>query len=216
MKIRSLLVIALLLLQFFMVRAVSYNDQTATEQERSAIQNIPVSIGTWKGTDHSLSPEIYDILETRSIIHRSYVNNEGNTIFLSIVYYAETKVDFHAPEGCLGGKGIRITKSPVDLLLTKEDGNTYSLSANKLIQQEGSQGSTDLVYYFYKSGPFAGRSYIRLRMNLILNKFRDARKSGSLIRISTGIETDGDTENEGPAFVIDFLNHLQPYIIKYL
>ena len=173
-------------------------------------------MGTWKGTDHSLSPNIYDILETRSIIHRFYVNNEGKTIFLSIVYYAETKVDFHAPEGCFGGKGIRVTKSPVDLLLINEDGTTYPLSANKLIQREGSNGSTDMVYYFYKSGPFTGRSYIKLRMNLILNKFRDARKSGSLIRISTSIGLDGDAENEGSALIIDFLNHLQPYIVKYL
>lgn len=216
MKNRCLGVIVLLLMQFFVVRAVSFDDRTGPDQGVSIVQNIPMMVGNWKGTDHPLDPVVYDILETRSIIHRSYVNDNGKSVFLSIVYYAETKVDFHAPEGCLGGQGIKTTKSPVEIHVTNADGTPQTLTVNKLIQQEIGFNNTDLVYYFYKSGPFMGRSYIKLRLNLILNKFRDAKKSGSLIRVSTRIHPDSDQTDGGEVVLAEFINQLQPFLLRYL
>lgn len=211
MKNRYLWLIIILFLQVLAVRAVSYDSQVSAEQGLEAISKIPHNFGDWKGTDYPLDPQIYDILETRSIIHRSYENSAGQKVFLSIVYYAETKVDFHAPEACLGGQGVKTLKSPDTVLIDKLK---TILTVSKLVQQS-EHGKNDLVYYFFKAGPFMGRSYLKLRLNLVLNKFGNESKSGSLIRVSTEMHNTLDDRQES-ALLKEFINQINPYITGYL
>ena len=84
----------------------SYDRYHKTGQAIDAIRNVPLKIEGWVGMDLPLEERVYRILETKSIIHRRYISN-NQTIFLSLVYYPETKVDFHSPEGCLGGKVLK-------------------------------------------------------------------------------------------------------------
>jgi len=156
---------------------------------------------------------IYDILETKAILHRSYRNNLGKEVFLSLVYYGETKVDFHAPEGCLGGQGVKTKKTPAIIRIKNDSGDRIPLKINKIIQILNS--SKTLVYYFYKTGDFVGRNYIILRLNLILNKFKGTKKSGSLIRVSMplSVEDNGKTSHNE---LESFINSLLPYLRKFL
>lgn len=211
MKNKYLWLILLLLLQVLAVRAVSYDEQVSADQGLKAVSKIPHVLGDWKGTDYPLDQRVYDILETRSIIHRSYENSKGQNVFLSIVYYAETKVDFHAPESCLGGQGVK-TEKTADILFV--DKLKSKLNVSRLIQKNDG-GTEDLVYYFFKSGPFMGRSYLKLRMNLIMNKFSKRPKSGSLIRVSTAIK-NGMEEKESEKILKDFINIISPSIQRYL
>jgi EpsI family protein len=213
MKNRYLWVIFLLLLLVLAVRAVSYDGEVSATEGLEAVSKIPHSFNGWQGTDYPLDPSVYDILETRSIIHRSYENSNSQKVFLSIVYYAETKVDFHAPEACLGGQGFKTTKSP-DEVLINETGAETVLTVSKLVREKG-PGDNELVYYFYKAGPFMGRSYLKLRLNLILNKFKDIPRSGSLIRVSTSIKNSLDDSLE-KILLKKFINDLNPYIIRFL
>jgi len=59
-----------------------------------------------------------------------------------------------------------------------------------------------------------GENYIKLRLNLAINKFSNNEKSGSLIRISTPIQMS-DTQ-EASKILLDFTQELYPYLIKYL
>ena len=126
MKNRYLWLILLLVLQVLAVRSVSYDTYVTAAEGLEAVSKIPHSFADWRGTDYPLDPSVYDILETRSIIHRSYENSNGQKVFLSIVYYAETKVDFHAPEACLGGQGFKTTKSPDEVLINETGSDTVS------------------------------------------------------------------------------------------
>lgn len=211
MKNRYLWLIVILFLQVLAVRAVSYDSQVSAKQGLEAVSKIPHRFGDWIGTDYPLDPQIYKILETRSIIHRSYKNSAGQKVFLSIVYYAETKVDFHAPEACLGGQGIKTTKTADSVLIDKLKSK---LTLSKLVQKSD-QGKHDLVYYFFKAGPFMGRSYLKLRLNLVLNKFGNTSKSGSLIRVSTEMDNGLDDHKESALLKV-FINQLNPYIVRYL
>jgi EpsI family protein len=211
MKNKYLWLVVLLCAQIFAVRAVSYDAQVTAEQGLAAVSKIPHTFADWKGTDYPLEPRIYDILETRSIIHRSYENSVGKKVFLSIVYYAETKVNFHAPESCLGGQGINTLKVPDSVFIDKLK---TMLTVSKLVQQN-KQGKSDLVYYFFKAGPFMGRSFLKLRLNLVINKFKDIPKSGSLIRVSTQMDNNLNQDQASDLLKV-FINDLNPYIIKYL
>ena len=208
---RYMLVIIALIISVYLVNLLSYNMYHKTEAGKGAIDKIPLKFNKWKGENIYLDKRVYKILQTKSIIHREYVSSEGDNIFLSIVYYPETKVDFHSPEGCLSGKGVTIKQSEREVILnTKKE--MYKFKVNKLVRDQEDQKS--VIYYFYKTGNFIGPSYIKLRFKIALNKFLSQEKSGSLIRISIPL-TEQSPKNAEAKLKI-FLEAILPYIITYL
>ena len=210
MKNRYLLVIAVMLLTSVLVKFFGYDPYHKADAGIKAISNIPLTIGEWKGRDVYLDARVYEILETKSIINRRYISN-NQRVFLSIVYYPETKVSFHPPEACLGSHGIALTKSVKSLNLREGEKN-INLKMNQLIYNK--QGDEELVYYFYKAGEFLGQNYIRLKLNLAMNKFFNKNRSGSLIRVSTPIASKD--HRHASAILVNFIQDLYPYLIKYL
>lgn len=200
-----------MLIASVLVNFLTYDTYHKAGAGIETIASIPLELGRWQGKDVPLEKLVYEILETRSIINRIYRTENGQEVFLSIVYYPDTKVDFHAPEGCLGGQGIELEKSSTTITLINNS-KTVKINLNQLIWQQGSR--ENLVYYFYKAGKFVGQSYIKLRLSLAKNKFTNKTKSGSLIRVSTPIPT-GDTQ-KASNILIDFTEQLYPVLIKYL
>ncbi len=208
---RYIVLIAVMLLASVLVNFLTYDTYHKAEVGIETIASIPLELGRWQGKDVPLEKLVYEILETRSIINRVYHTETGQEVFLSIVYYPDTKVDFHAPEGCLGGQGIELEKSSATITLINNS-KTVEINLNKLVWQKGNR--ENLVYYFYKTGEFLGQSYIKLRLNLATNKFTNKARSGSLIRISTPIPI-GDTQ-KASNILVDFVEQLYPSLIKYL
>jgi EpsI family protein len=211
MKGRYLTVMVLLVLAAVTARFVGYDTYNNPEQGISAIAQIPLHFGQWQGKDLPLEEKIYEVLETRSIIHRSYSSPSGESVFLSIVYYTETKVDFHAPEGCLAGQGVQVTKEEKVISLHPE-GREIQLGLNQLVRRE--EGTDTLVYYFYKAGKFLGQNYVRLRFNLVVNKLTSEEKSGSLIRVTAPIAPGPDGEEKAAATLRNFLEGVYPYLLR--
>lgn len=207
MKARYVTVVVLLLITAFIVRQVSYDTYNNPEEGISAIAHIPMQLGQWHGTDLPLEENIYEILETRSIIHRSYSSSSGANVFLSIVYYTETKVDFHAPEACLGGQGLRVNKEEKTILVRQSE-KEIPIRLNQLLRK--GDGPDTLIWYFYKAGDFLGEDYIKLRLNLAFNKLANNAKSGALIRISTPIPSDPDGEVKASSTLRGFLEEILP------
>lgn len=192
------------------VNFLSYDPFGRMEDGLEAISRIPHTIGDWKGKDLPLDSSIYEILETKAIIHRNYILN-NSTILLSIVYYPQTKVDFHGPEACLGGQGIKTRSISKKINLGTGD-RMVSLDINEMAWEKGNEKS--LVYYFYKAGAFVGSSYIKLRFALAINKFASTEKSGALIRVS--IPVYSSEYNRAEAVLQGFMRDLYPYIMKAL
>ncbi|OPL11558.1 MAG: hypothetical protein AVO38_15795 [delta proteobacterium ML8_D] len=200
-----------MLLTSVLVHFLSYDKYYEAEAGIRAVKNIPLEFGQWQGKDITLDERIYKILETRSIINRAYRGKNGQEVLLSIVYYPETKVDFHSPEGCLAGRGIQISKSAQTINLTYNK-NKVKINLNRLIRQHG--GSNELIYYFYKAGDFFGKNYIRMRLNLALNKFGRKERNGSLIRVSSPVF--GKDYKSASIILTGFIEDLYPYLYKYL
>ena len=210
-KNRYLILIALMLFSSVVVSVLNYDTDNKAEASMQTIEKIPLNLGKWNGIDVSLEENIYEILETKSIIHRTYHKEKGKKVFLSIVYYPETKVDFHAPESCLAGQGIQISKTGKTIYITHK-GRKVKISLNQLVRK--TNNSNELIYYFYKAGDFLGKSYIKLRFALAMNKFSTKEKSGALIRISTpALNNDYQPASEN---LISFIAELYPSLIKYL
>jgi len=209
-KIRYVVLLAILFTTAGVVNFLSYDTFYEADAAVKTINKIPLKLGEWQGRDVPLDKRVYDILETKAIINRGYVSN-GKSVFLSLVYYPETKVDFHAPEGCLAGRGVQISKSPRSILIYY-NGKRVNIALNQLVRRHN--GVDELYFYFYKAGSFVGKSYIKLRFNLALNKFKSKSRSGSLIRVSTPV-VDGNYQAASKTLT-NFIQSLYPYLIKYL
>ena len=197
-----ILVLTALLISFF-----SYGAYNESETGMRAINKLPLEFGKWHGKDALLENRVYEILETKSIIHRTYRSESGKNVFLSIVYYPETKVDLHTPETCLGGKGILVDKTKKTISFTKNNQLTR-LHLNQLVRKE--KNHEELIYYFYKAGRFMGESYIKLRFSLAMNKFVNQGKSGALIRVSTPVSAEDIQKSS--VILVDFIAELYPYL----
>ena len=109
--IRYSITVFLILLTSILIKNSNDEIYSYTNKGLNDISKIPLNIHPWVGKDVFLEERVYRILETESIIHRNYSTSQGSKIFLSIVHYPEIKVDFHTPEGCLGGQGIKVSKT---------------------------------------------------------------------------------------------------------
>ena len=210
LKTRYIIVTIIIAAIAGLVNFIQYDTHYKYEDAIQTISKIPIELGMWQGTDVFLPENVYDILETRAIIHRSY-EFENQRVFLSLVYYPETKVDFHAPEACLGGRGKKIRKTSKSIAFTT-GGEKISLDLNQLVYDDGLH--EELVYYFYKAGSFMGKSYIHLRLKLAANKLSGNGSAGALIRVSTPDKTMGSTIT--PDRLKGFIRDLYPYLAKYL
>ncbi len=181
------------------------------EKGLSDIGQIPLHLGQWWGYDVPLEERVYNILETKAIMHRRYASIQGQEVFLSVVHYPETKVDFHAPEGCLGGRGIAVSKSEKSILVQDAD-KQHAIKVNRLIQSAGND--KQLIYYFYKTGNYVGSSYIRLRFRLVLNNLWHQDRSASLVRFSTPVSQD-DFQGASQR-LLHFMQDIYPYMTTHL
>ncbi len=211
LKFRYLIVILLLVITIFLINSLQYNSSQDDEIGFANLQSIPMQIGKWKGKDLSLDETIYDILETRAIIHRSFISYNGDNVFLSIVHYSDTKVDFHAPEACLGGRGESTTKA-TKMITLYSGAQQRTLDIAEIIATRST--GRHLTYYFFKSGKFLGSNYIKMRLSIAANKLANNDTKGSLIRISTILMQENEIAAE--LLLFDFLEDLLPYVQQSL
>lgn len=206
-KTRYLLTVLLIAITTIVVNQLRYDSKYDDTAAVEAINKIPLQIGSWEGHDVRLEKRIYKILDTNAIVHRTYLSKNGAVIFLSIVHYADTKVNFHTPEGCLGGSGIKAGKKVKTISLSTIYGK-QNVDIAEIVTDNN--GFKTLVYYFYKVGDFTGQNYIQMRMNVAANKLTKGNSSGSLIRISTPIKSEYPADPQ--TILLNFLSEFFPVI----
>ncbi len=208
LKLRYFIAAILLAVTATVVTALQHDSSQDETAGLAKLQQIPMQIGKWRGQDLPLDESVYEILETRAIIHRNYTDDQGNTVLLSIVHYHDTKVDFHAPEACLGGRGERTSKK-VKRLALRINNQLFPLEVAEIVASNPNNQS--LSYYFYKAGTFMGQNYIKMRLNLAKNSLFHGDKSGSLIRFSGYFDND-DNQQKVEKLLKSFIQEIIPVI----
>ncbi len=212
LKLRYLIVILLLGATATVVEDLQYESLRDDNSDLSDLQEIPLHIGEWwQGRDFPLEEMVYEILETKAIIHRSFTGSDGKNVFLSVVHYSDTKVDFHAPEACLGGRGLKTEKTNKQISLLSNE-QRITLDVAEIVTTKANGKS--LTYYFYKSGKFTGSNYIKMRLSIAVNKLSSDDTRGSLVRIST--EFNPNSKAEAESLLTDFLQDFFPYVQQIL
>lgn len=173
------------------------------------IFKLPLKIGLWEGKDIPMDNEIYQALQTRSVILREYSNPGGDGIVLTIVYYSGNRVELHLPERCSVGQGSDIIeRSKEDVII---DSNTGAITANKLMVKI--PGGKQVILYYFQDGNFLTPSYFALRLHMISNKLHGKPNSGALIKFSAFIKNNADETTD---ILKQFIKEISNLLSKYL
>jgi EpsI family protein len=174
--------------------------------ENKRFYDFPMLIGQWHGQEIPMGDYVYKSLETKYALLRNYVSsNERLPVNLSIVWFDDKNIAFHAPEACLGGVGnyVKIkTTTPISL--------DRQYNVGKLIVEQN--GMRQIVLYFYDEDGFITMSQSALRLRVLLKRFQFKRSSVSFIRLMI---PENDNEAEAMHVLQEFVKTLYPFIPYY-
>lgn len=173
------------------------------------LEKIPSAINTWIAKEIPVEKRIKDILQTPSVIIKKYTNPEGESIFLTIVYYQANRVEFHSPERCSVGQGSFIAEADsVEIFDRKGDKFT---NANKLLVKSAKK--SEIIVYYFESGNFVTNSYFKLKLHMFMNKLKKQSNNGALVKFSSPVTNEPKVTLET---VKQFISEVGPLLCQYL
>lgn len=173
------------------------------------LKKIPMQVGEWRAKDIPVESNIFRILETPLVLIREYTNSRGESLFLTIVYYQNNRVELHLPERCSVGHGSYIDKTGKEIISTGTTVNT--ITVNKFLVK-GKEGREVTLYYF-ESDKFITASYLSLRLRMIINKIKGKPNSGGLVKFSAVVKYSPDETIE---MLKNFISQISPLLSEYL
>jgi EpsI family protein len=183
--------------------------QEYIQKDTVDIRGFPMEINGWKGEEIPISENDYAILETHNVFARNYTSPSGQTVMLYIAYSQTNRKVVHPPEICYVGGGNLILSKNVDTVRVGKK----NLDVNKLYLEQGDLDQ--MLYYWFKAGPFFTASYVQQQINTVFNTLRGRKDGSALIRISAVVK-DKNTkaaERDIQAFIHAILPSTHQYII---
>ena len=174
--------------------------------ENKKFFQFPLTIGDWRGREIPMSDYVYRGIETPYLFLRDYTSPRyPGPVNLSIVWFDDTNIAFHAPEACLGGVSDTVrSEGKVRIRLDKE----YEI--NRFITNLG--GTDYLVIYFFDVDGYITTSQTALRLRVLQKRLLFKRASTSFIRIMAPVGTDEEKTLES---LKSFLREIYPLIPDY-
>lgn len=190
---RYVIVSILLLITGFLTFGAYSNKNYSSELYT---QNIPVIIGEWNGHDLPISEDTFEVLETRDVFMRMYINPNGEKALFTVVFSKDNRKIAHPPEVCFAGGGWERTGRYIQPVQVGDK----KLDFNALILQNGR--NKQVVLYLYKAGDKFTSNYYSQQFNIMMNGMLRKDTSSALIRISSF--TSKDDVEEVVAFLSKF------------
>ncbi len=179
---RFLVVLVLLIIASFFSLNL-YFEQKDTRDSLD-IRNFPYTIGEWQGKDLEVTEKEYDILGTRNLVSREYINSSSEKIYLFIIYSETNRMAFHPPEVCMMGGGTKI----VDKRSVLINSSGYNFSVNKLyIQKDKYRG---MALYCYKAGNLYTDNFYLQQALFALNQLSEKHRGGATVRVSMSMDKE--------------------------
>ncbi|MFH0731627.1 MAG: exosortase C-terminal domain/associated protein EpsI [Candidatus Omnitrophota bacterium] len=163
------------------------------------IHTFPYKLGEWEGKDIKIEERDYEILETRNLIFREYINPSNEKIWAFIIYSETNRSVFHPPEVCMIGSGLKI----LDKKSEEMSFDKYKFLTNKLYI--GDDTGKELVLYCYKVGNFYTENYYLQQALFAINQLLGRRAGGATVRISAPL---GSNEEATLVELKDFMKRV--------
>ncbi|MGI6388560.1 MAG: exosortase C-terminal domain/associated protein EpsI [Desulfomonilia bacterium] len=203
---RNLLVaIALTMIAAMFVFAAN----TARPFSNNRFFDFPLTIGEWEGRDIKMSDYVYQLIDTKYLFLRDYQSPRYTVpVNLSIVWFDDTDIAFHAPEACLGGVGHKVReKTTANVTI---NGNDHTLGKLTVGYTDGKKA---IVLYYFDVDGYWTTSQADIRLHILGKRLLFKRASASFIRLMAPVSTsEEDTIN----MIRDFLETAVPVMPEHL
>jgi EpsI family protein len=167
-----------------------------------------MDIKGWKGEEVPMSEYVYQGIETKYLFLRNYRSDKyDEPVNLSIVWFDDRNLAFHAPEACLGGVGITVQEKSTVKVRLKGD-SFYDIG--KLIVEYN--GKKQLVLYYFDIDGKITTSQSSIRLHVLSKRLTFKRASASFVRVMLPIETAYKTAFDE---LQDFLITIYPVTTQY-
>lgn len=165
-----------------------------------SFSSIPLNVGNWKGKDIAIEENVYDILETRDVLTRSYTDAKGNVVYLAIVYAQNNRGSLHPPEICYLGGGVKLLDKRIEPVTIHKKA---VLQTNKLVMQ-APEGVLTALYWFSAGTKFVNNYYMQ-QIYVLSQALKGRSLRGALLRVSGS--------NEG--VIKGFIREIYPYLENF-
>jgi EpsI family protein len=179
LKAFAVLVAVLCGLTFF---RVAMPEAYRIDEEMSPVYlNFPQQLGNWTGKNVDVEEKVYEILETRNVLSRDYVDPQGNKIHLLLVISNKDRRVAHPPEVCYLGSHYTIT----DEKQTSMSLDGESISVKEFIaQSEKDSKYREYVWYVYKIGDQYTTNYYSQQLKFAFDQLANQSTDIILIRLA--------------------------------
>jgi EpsI family protein len=160
---------------------------------KTNLENLPMGIGGFKGTEDSFPESVYKELNADKHVYRHYKNAEGKQVDIYIGYYGTAKGGRtgHNPYACLPGAGWGIVDTKQVTLKTNNYPN--GIPINYILARKGE--TYESVLHWYQS---AGNKVLSTGIQQNIERFKGRvlynRNDGAFVRISAFSEEKGIEE----------------------
>jgi EpsI family protein len=178
--------------------------------DASPLATLPPTLGNWRSRELPLESAVESILRADFNVQRAYFSApEARPVWLYIGYYGTERGGRpeHVPRGCYTGAGWAIESARV---IGAGDGSDRRLNEYRVEKA----GERQLVHFWYRSARSTGMiGGIDQRLDQIAGRLRSGRADGALIRVSTNLSNEG--ESEARARLLAFGTDLDRQLAQY-
>ena len=203
------------LLALFAAGAVNYQISQRQEiiPERPRFASFPAQLGSWRGVQAELNPEVERFLGVDDYLLSDYVGPGKQPVNLYIAYYGSQRKGSspHSPRVCIPGGGWEITQLQRNSYSSPATG--IKLSYNRAVIEKGSD--KQIVYYWFSQrGRNIANEYVS-KWYLLEDAVLQNRTDGALVRLTTPVgrsESEQDADERLRSFLPDVVPRLSAFL----
>jgi EpsI family protein len=115
-----------------------------------ALKEVPLTLGSWRGADANLDPQIARRTGASEAIFRRYVNQAtGAVVELIVLYGPAAELFIHMPEICYPAAGYTQSAGPDSRVVTA-DGVEAPFRSLVFVKGQGAEADIEEVYYSWR------------------------------------------------------------------
>ncbi len=205
LQVRVWITAALLAGSTLLVHGVSHGERRVP---RAPLQSFPFVLGSWRGQDSPVDPQIIEVLGVDDYLNRVYLDDRGNLISLYIGFYVSQRIGdtIHSPKNCLPGSGWQPLESA---RLTLALADRPPVTINSYLIAKGIE--RDLVFYWYQERGRTVASEYSAKIYMVTDAIARDRTDGALVRLVTPTQQGVD---KARARLIDFTRTIFPQLSR--
>jgi len=186
---RKSIIISVLLMGGTLVLVGAISTRGVPAVSATNLENIPMRIGDYLGTDDSFDQSVYDELNADRHVYRHYRAPDGRQVDLYIGYYGTAKGGRtpHNPYACLPGAGWGILQTrEVELMPSYQPD---PVEANYILASKGDLYES-VIHWYQSAGTQVLASGLAQNFHRFVGRIFYNRNDGAFVRIST-VSTSG-------------------------